>query len=148
MDLSGLKIVNKMNKIYTVLKIVQEERYFNEAEVSIELATLDEDKAISVYSEYLRYNREYSEWKNQRQKAYEVQQSKSNTPTLLVSIYDIFNPNHYNDYVNNGGVSMKGMNKKFIKEYNKSNPFSTTAIDYGEYTRFEDSPRTLVTLVM
>lgn len=136
MDLSGLKIVNKMNKIYTVLKIVQEERYLNEAEVSIELTTLDEDKAISVYSEYLRYNREYSEWKNQRQKAYE-QQSKSDTPTLLVSIYDIFNPNHYNDYVNNGGVLMKGMNKKFIKEWNKSNPFRTTAIDYGEYTRFE-----------
>ena len=126
-----------MNKIYTVLKIVQEERYLNEAEVSIELTTLDEDKAISVYSEYLRYNREYSEWKNQRQKAYEEQQSKSDTPTLLVSIYDIFNPNHYNDYVNNGGVLMKGMNKKFIKEWNKSNPFSTTAIDYGEYTRFE-----------
>lgn len=137
MDLSGLRIVNKMNKIYTVLKIVQEERYLNEAEVSIELTTLDEDKAISVYSEYLRYNREYSEWKNQRQKAYEEQQSKSDTPTLLVSIYDIFNPNHYNDYVNNGGVLMKGMNKKFIKEWNKSNPFSTTAIDYGEYTRFE-----------
>ena len=137
MDLSGLKIVNNMNKIYTVLKIVQDEQYYNEAEVSIELTTLDEDKAISVYSEYLRYNREYSEWKNQRQKAYEEQQSKPDTPTLLVSIYDIFNPNHYNDYVNNGGVLMKGMNKKFIKEWNKSNPFSTTAIDYGEYTRFE-----------
>ena len=137
MDLSGLKIVNKMNKIYTVLKIIQDERYLNEVEVAIELTTLDENKAISVYSEYLRYNREYSEWKNQRQKAYEEQQNKSDTTTLLAPIYNIFNPNHYNDYVNSGGVSIKGMNKKFIKEWNKSNPFSTTVIDYGEHTRFE-----------
>lgn len=137
MDLFGLKIANNMNKIYTVLKIVQEERYLNEIEISIELTTLDEDKAISIYSEYLRYNREYSEWKTQRQRAYEEQQNKSDTLTLLVSIYNIFNPNHYNDYVNSGGVSIKGMNKKFIKEWNKSNPFSTTAIYYGEHTRFE-----------
>ena len=137
MDLFGLKIVNNMSKIYTVLKIIQDERYLNEVEVAIELTTLDEDKAISVYSEYLRYNREYSEWKNQRQKAYEEQQNNSDTPTLLEPVYNIFNPNHYNDYVNNRGVLMKGMNKKFIKEWNKSNPFSTTAIDYGEHTRFE-----------
>ena len=94
MDLFGLKIVNNMSKIYTVLKIIQDERYLNEVEVAIELTTLDENKAISVYSEYLRHNREYSVWKNQRQKAYEEQQNNSDTPTLLEPVYNIFNTNH------------------------------------------------------
>ena len=29
------------------------------------------------------------------------------------------------------------MDKSFVKKYNKKNPFSTTATDYGDYIRFE-----------
>ena len=117
---------NIMDKVYTVLKIEQDEIYHDDIEITVVCSSLNEGTAKLYYDECTRYSREYNEW-------------LSTTQTMLVSLWDIFNPNHYNDFVSRKGVTMKDikMDKSFVKKYNKKNPFNTTATDYGDYIRFE-----------
>ena len=130
---------NIMDKVYTVLKIEQDEIYHDDIEITVVCSSLNEVTAKLYYDECTRYSREYNEWLATRQEVYNKKNSKSTTQTMLVSLWDIFSPNHYNDFVNHKGVTIKNikMDKSFVKKYNKKNPFNTTATDYGDYIRFE-----------
>ena len=110
-----------MDKVYTVLRIEQDEIYRDDIEITIVCSSLNEGTAKSYYDECTRYNREYNEWLATRQEVYNKKNVNSNTQTMLVSLWDIFNPNHYNDFVNRRGVIMKDvkMDKSFVKKYNK-----------------------------
>lgn len=130
---------NIMDKVYTVLKIEQDETYHDDIEITVVCSSLNEGTAKLYYDECTRYNREYNEWLATRQEVYNKKHNKPTTQTMLVSLWDIFNPNHYNDFVSRKGVTMKDikMDKSFVKKYNKKNPFNTTATNYGDYIRFE-----------
>ena len=123
-----------MIPIYQVLQITEEEDNDYIPNIHIIYSSTNKDKAIDVYDECLRYKREYSAWIKDMQNAYldwhtkEFGNNKQSESYVFIEYMRWFKK-----------ATEENDNQKhidFVNDYEKTNPFVTTATKYSEYTTF------------
>ena len=123
-----------MKELFQVLEIIEEANNDYIPKIYIIYSSLNREKAIGFFNECLRYESEYNEWIENMQNAYvnwhnkEFGEEEKNEPLSFPSYMRWFKKatedNHNQRHID------------FVNDYEKTNPFITTATKYSRDTSF------------
>lgn len=123
-----------MIPIYQILQITEEKGNDYIPEIYIIYSSTNKDKATDVYDECLRYEREYSVWLKNMQNAYTAWYTKEFGNNKQNESYAFAGYMRWFKKATENNDNQKHID--FVNDYEKTNPFVTTATKYSEYTTF------------